>query len=199
MYGRPLPRTTAMIARQVFPGSSMVRITRCVQGTVARREQQPQPRRSRYISRKGADRWVSMPNGAHRSSGRGQICVEPGPTPAPWRSVPSSRWRPSADTRDYTECAALDHLSTGPSVPIGRHVGAWSAPRDASHTSPAFRASTRLRIGRCDCLAKSAGRQSRPSSPVAIRVRGRGLRARLVGGKRTITPGVSASSSPWPS
>jgi hypothetical protein len=29
------------------------------------------------------------PNGAHASRGRGRVVVEPGPTPAPWRSAPS--------------------------------------------------------------------------------------------------------------
>src|SRR5215217_4621049 len=37
----------------------------------------------------GADRWVSMPNGAQASRGRGRASVEAGPTPAPWRSAPS--------------------------------------------------------------------------------------------------------------
>jgi hypothetical protein len=39
---------------------------------------------------KRADRWVSMPNGAHGSRGRGRSGVEAGPTPAPWRSAPTS-------------------------------------------------------------------------------------------------------------
>ena len=37
-----------------------------------------------------ADRWVSMPNGAHLSRGRGRASVEAGPTPALWRSAPTS-------------------------------------------------------------------------------------------------------------
>jgi hypothetical protein len=36
----------------------------------------------------GADRWVSMPNGAYGSRGRGRSVIEPGPTPALWRSAP---------------------------------------------------------------------------------------------------------------
>ena len=36
----------------------------------------------------GADRWVSMPNGARGSFSRGRSSVEAGPTPAPWRSAP---------------------------------------------------------------------------------------------------------------
>ena len=36
-----------------------------------------------------ADRWVSMPNGAQGSLGRGRSGVEAGPTLAPWRSAPT--------------------------------------------------------------------------------------------------------------
>jgi hypothetical protein len=36
----------------------------------------------------GADRWVSMPNGAQGSFSWGRSSVEAGPTPAPWRSAP---------------------------------------------------------------------------------------------------------------
>jgi hypothetical protein len=34
-----------------------------------------------------ADRWVSMPNDAHESPGRGRFLVQFGPTPALWRSA----------------------------------------------------------------------------------------------------------------
>src|SRR5215208_5607947 len=48
----------------------------------------------------GADRWVSMPNGAQGGRGRGRASVEAGPTPAPWRSAP---------TLKYTDLAVMDH------------------------------------------------------------------------------------------
>jgi hypothetical protein len=60
----------------------------------------------------GADRWGSMPNGAHQSHGRGRVCYRTGPTSALWRSALtfSSTDQPKTDhaperTRDPAECA----------------------------------------------------------------------------------------------
>src|SRR5688500_20247043 len=58
----------------------------------------------------GADRWVSMPNGALGSRGRGRSSVEAGPTPAAWRSAP---------THYYTDRAVMDHLG-GDTAPACR-------------------------------------------------------------------------------
>jgi hypothetical protein len=128
----------------------------------------------------GADRWVSMPNGAHPSFSRGRSVIEPGPTPALWRSAPSSPWRPRAATTDYTAAAQSDPSPLGPSVPVGgtwvgrprvvrpcqvfgparaatlRHAGAWIAGHpNTERCSPRARAGVGLlsnftRCRRCD-------------------------------------------------
>jgi hypothetical protein len=45
----------------------------------------PASQRGHAVGCRGADRWVSMPNGAHLSRRRGRFRVEVGPTPALWR------------------------------------------------------------------------------------------------------------------
>ena len=77
----------------------------------------------------------SMPNGAHSGHGRGRACVEPGPTPAPWRSAPSLLihrshdigsfpWQPTLmschTARKNTSCARNPRqLSSAPMSAIG--------------------------------------------------------------------------------
>jgi hypothetical protein len=43
--------------------------------------------RGHAVGCRGADRWVSMPNGAQLSRGRGRVFLESGPSPALWRSA----------------------------------------------------------------------------------------------------------------
>jgi hypothetical protein len=61
----------------------------CEQHPSATREATTHARGSLHYA--GADRWVSMPNGAQTSRGWGRSSVEAGPTPPPWRfALPSN-------------------------------------------------------------------------------------------------------------
>ena len=69
---------------------------------------------------------MASPNGAQVSCGQGRLSEQSINAGAVAIRAFSCR-RQSAATRDYTESAGLDHVGAGPSVPMGRPVGGWSA------------------------------------------------------------------------
>jgi hypothetical protein len=71
----------------------------------------------------GADRWVSMPNGAHLSRGRGRASVEAGPSPAPWRSALSLTSTPLP--RNWITALT----ASAPAVPTPAVEILWTATR----------------------------------------------------------------------